>query len=397
MWGDRRRSPTQIAVDQQHPRPAPTSHDMTKSRDKEHRGATPESEVSGLERSANLRTYAEGRFAAARADLHRDRVRKLSAIDQDHINRGLYKSSVRLSKRLEAWTTYLREALACRVKSFADAYQLLESVPDDDGVRELNASLGALHASELDSALAESRRQYENSGDEPTRAAAYLGAVRSGFARELERALTLASTEVARLRLVRMRQANTPGSGLEPLRLAPPSSVGPTPHQVEPETLPSTGAQSAAPTVDARLVRPLPSIVESTADAASAATTTDDGAAVPRWKRIEPQGQPLVGWKAIIESLESTYSKALERRIRDWNNRSKGPIRSVRGRPVVDAGQLRAWIAEVDDRAGDVNGGESGRNRAIKELGVRDGVGLAELGMHQTDRRVRAPKRPAPK
>jgi hypothetical protein len=171
-----------------------------------------------------MRALADGRFEAQRDDLHRDLVRRLGAIDQDHLNRGFYRSSIRLSVRLEARRSYLRSVLACKIRSAVESHELAGVHFELESSQALQSDLRRIYEHELEATLDDGRKQCENSGGGPRLADQFLNAVRRDCSREFERAAREATAEIARLELMRMRQAQTPGDVASPHPLKPASS-----------------------------------------------------------------------------------------------------------------------------------------------------------------------------
>jgi hypothetical protein len=72
--------------------------------------------------------------------------------------------------------------------------------------------------------------------------------------------------------------------------------------------------------------------------------------------------------------------------MRRYNRDHGGPIRIVNGRPEVRVDLLRAWWANVDDRARRSAQARASKAGATKELGERGGARQQDLKHHEEKR-----------
>jgi hypothetical protein len=165
------------------------------------RGVSPQTDQVGRD----IRQLADGRFRPRHADLRDALVKRLAAIDQDHISRGLYNCSVRFNVRCVTCIETLREILELRVKSVMDAYEIADTPLDTAGrtlLREEIFRLGVEAATMLQKdAESESAKSLGNQFLQ-----AMLGAIGRSIGVEKGRAQELIQTEVARQSLLRTRR-----------------------------------------------------------------------------------------------------------------------------------------------------------------------------------------------
>lgn len=153
----------------------------------------------------NIRQLAEGRFRAGQEELRVGLVQALAAIDQDHMSRGLYTCSARLSFRRAEQMKHLRSVLDLRVRSVIDAHKPAGYLLDRDArgfiEREIHRLCVAQRMS-LGNDLAVEVDRSQLGGDTKRQ---FTTAIARDIAREGNRASELLRTEAAQLELLHNR------------------------------------------------------------------------------------------------------------------------------------------------------------------------------------------------
>lgn len=177
--------------------------------------------VSAIDDETRKRIHrlADGTFRPIADDLRVRMIQEVAEIDQDHIKRGLYNTTIRLNWRKDAELTFLRATLDARVRSIVEAFETAGAQLDDRATTE-----GLV---EIERICSDTRRQFLEALENQQSDSLFRGALKGQLimaygrdvARECYRASEQLRTELARHELIAAKEARgeLAGSSMEKL------------------------------------------------------------------------------------------------------------------------------------------------------------------------------------
>jgi hypothetical protein len=152
-----------------------------------------------------------------------------------------------------------------------------------------------------------------------------------------------------------------------------------------PATTCATGGSSprALPSVSSSASSSNAGTTETSVPSTPAANESREPSRLMRWRQVKPIGMPLSGWDEIAAALNRKNTRSLQGKIRRWAETYDCPIKYNGNRPLVDAGQLNAWIEEIVDGASQAGERRGHKEATVGDLEARGGADLPRQGLHK--------------